>query len=98
MSIDRSLTHEEVNCVSDIKRKKNESFESFFRRVKQQWLRSGKILQVRKVQFFTKKKSKNEQRKNAVEHAKIMSKTRYLQKTGKMPVEEERSNNQHSNR
>ncbi|PIT86866.1 MAG: hypothetical protein COU33_00795 [Candidatus Magasanikbacteria bacterium CG10_big_fil_rev_8_21_14_0_10_43_6] len=76
--------------MSDIKRKKNESFEAFFRRVKQQWLRSGKILQVRKVKFFTKKKSKNEQRKQAVQHSKMVSKTKYLQKTGKLPPEDDR--------
>jgi ribosomal protein S21 len=78
--------------VSDIKRKKNESFEAFFRRVKQQWLRSGKILQVRKVKFFTKKKSKNEQRKRAVGHSKIVSKTKYLQKTGKLPPDDDKRN------
>ncbi len=76
--------------MSDIKRKKNEPFEAFLRRVKREWLKSGKILQVRKVQFFTKKKSKNEKRKQAVQHAKIVSKTAYLQKTGKLPPDDDK--------
>ena len=76
--------------MSDIKRKKNEPFEAFLRRVKREWLKSGKILQVRKVQFFSKKKSKNEKRKQAVQHAKIVSKTAYLQKTGKLPADNDK--------
>ena len=76
--------------MSDIKRKKNESFEGFFRRVKQEWIRSGKILQVRKIRFYTKKQSKNEQRKQAVQHSKIVSKTKYLQKTGKLPPDDDK--------
>jgi len=39
--------------VSEIKRKKGESFEGFIRRVKRQWLRSGKLIQAKKVQFYT---------------------------------------------
>lgn len=75
--------------MSEVKRRKNESFEAFFRRVKQQWLRSGKVLQVRKVQYFEKKKSKNMQRQNTVSRAKTASKTAYLRKIGKLPEEEE---------
>jgi len=76
--------------VSEIKRKKGESFEGFMRRVKQQWQRSGKILQARKVQYFLPSKSKNVQRKQAVSKAKIVSKLTYLKKIGKLPEEETR--------
>ena len=75
--------------MSEIKRKKNESFEAFFRRVKQQWTRSGKILQARKVKFFQVKPSKNVQRTNTVQRLKINSKKAYLQKVGKLPPDEE---------
>lgn len=75
--------------VSEIKRKKNESFESFFRRVKTQWQRSGKILQAKKIQFFTPKKSRNARREYAVEKAQMISKTNYLRKMGRLPEEEE---------
>ncbi|MBT3817308.1 MAG: hypothetical protein HOE80_00655 [Candidatus Magasanikbacteria bacterium] len=75
--------------MSEIKRKKNESFEAFFRRVKQQWTRSGKILQARKVKFLEDKPSKNVQRNNTVQRLKINSKKAYLQKVGKLPPDEE---------
>ncbi len=77
-----------MNNVSDQKRKKNESFEGFMRRVKQQWKRSGKILQARKVKYFAPAKSKNIRAKTAVSRAKIISKTNYLRKTGKLPPED----------
>lgn len=74
--------------MSELKRKKNESFEGFMRRVKQQWQRSGKILQARKIQYFEPKKSKNVQRKQAVKYAQKQAKTEFLRKTGKLPQEE----------
>ena len=76
--------------MSEIKRKKGESFEGFMRRVKQQWQRSGKILQARKVQYFLPSKSKNVERKQAVSRAKLISKINYLKKVGKLPEEETR--------
>lgn len=76
--------------MSEVKRKKNESFEAFFRRVKQQWMRSGKVLQVRKVQFFQKGKSKNVTKKQAVSYAQKVSKTAYLRKIGRLPEEDPR--------
>jgi ribosomal protein S21 len=78
---------EEVNHVSELKRKKNETFEAFMRRVKQQWQRSGKIFQARKIQYFDPKKSKNVQRKQAVKYAHKVEKTNFLRKTGKLPAE-----------
>ena len=74
--------------MSDVKRKKGESFEQFFRRVKQGWRLSGKILQVRKIRVFIPKISKNVRKTNTVNRQKIQSKTAYLQKIGKMPKEE----------
>lgn len=76
--------------MSEIKRKKGESFEGFMRRVKQQWQRSGKILQARKVQYFMPSKSKNVERKQAVSRAKLISKLTYLKKVGKLPEEDTR--------
>ena len=74
--------------MSEIKRKKGESFESFIRRVKRRWLSSGKLIQARKIQFFEEKKSRNEQRKRTLSRLKINSKTEYLRKIGKLPPEE----------
>lgn len=74
--------------MSEIKRKKGESFDAFMRRVKRRWLQSGRLLQARKVQFFLPNKSKNIQKNSAVRKAKIISKTTYLRKIGKLPEEE----------
>ena len=79
--------------MSEIKRRKSESFDSFLRRVKQRWIKSGKLLQARKVQYFVEEKSKNVQRKSAITRAKTSSKLEYLRKIGKMPEEEEHSYN-----
>lgn len=74
--------------MSDCKRRKGESFEQFFRRVKQSWKMSGKILQVRKVQVFTPKKSKNFRKNRKAAFVNMQAKKAYLQKTGKLPKDE----------
>jgi ribosomal protein S21 len=75
--------------VSEIKRKKGESFEGFMRRVKRQWQQSGKLLQVKKIQFYAPTQSKNVKRKHAIKRAKMISKVTYLRKVGRLPMEEE---------
>ena len=82
-------TPQEVNNVSEIKRKKGESFESYIRRVKRRWQMSGKILQARKIKYFEPAKSKNLRKKKRVQLLHRVSKTAYLQKIGRLPVEEE---------
>lgn len=77
--------------MTEVKRKRNESFEAFMRRVKDQWRRSGTILQARKVQFFEPRKSKNVQKTQAVTKAKRVAKTNYLRKIGKLPETEDRT-------
>ena len=71
-------------------RKQNESFEAFMRRTKKLWQTSGKLLQVKKVQYFDEPKSKNLRKKKAVRKKKLIEKTEYLRKTGKLPEEEQR--------
>jgi len=78
-----------VNNVSEVKRKKGESFEAFLRRTKRMWKSSGKMLQARKVQFYTGKKSKNVQHAQTVSKLQKMSKDNYLRKIGKLPPEED---------
>lgn len=84
------LNHWEVEIVSDIKRKKGESFEGFMRRVKQQWQRSGKLLEARKGQYFEKKANKGSKRKQALAKLKTSTKLAYLKKTGKLSAKEEK--------
>ena len=74
--------------MSEIKRKKGESFEAFIRRTKRLWQDSGKLLQARKIQYFTKKKSANLERVSAVKRARTASKIVFLRKIGKMPPED----------
>ncbi len=77
--------------MSEVKRRKGESFEVFMRRVKKRWMQSGKLLQARKIQFYTPKKSKNMQRKSTVKRNEMISKTNYLRKIGKLPEEDKYS-------
>jgi ribosomal protein S21 len=77
--------------VSEIKRKKNESFESFMRRVKKRWQQSGKILQVKKIQYKGKKANKTLRRKSALHRLEMGEKIAYLKKIGRMPEEKTRS-------
>lgn len=71
--------------MSEIKRKKNESFESFIRRVKKCWQQSGKVLQVKKIQFYGRQPSKNMRKKSALHRLKTSEKIEYLKKIGRMP-------------
>lgn len=81
-----------MNNVSEIKRKKGESFEVYMRRVKKRWMQSGKLLQAKKIKFFVPSKSKNVQRKRAVKRSQMIDKTNYLRKIGKLPPEETKFN------
>lgn len=73
--------------MSEIKRKKNESFEAFMRRVKKRWQQSGKILQVKKIQFYERDRSRNMRRKSALHRLKMAGKIEYLKKIGRLPEE-----------
>jgi len=77
--------------VSEIKRKKNESFESFVRRVKKRWQQSGKILQVKKIRYKTKSANKTLRKKSALHRLEAGAKIAYLKKIGRMPEEKTRS-------
>ncbi len=73
--------------VSGVKRRKNESFEAYMRRVKKVWQQSGKVLQVKKTQYFTGMKSKNMRRKSALHRLAVAEKIEYLKKIGRAPEE-----------
>ncbi len=76
--------------MSEVKRKKNESFEAFLRRVKKRWQQSGKILQVKKIQFYERPKNKNMRKKSALHRLAVSQKIEYLKKIGQMPEETKR--------
>lgn len=71
--------------MSEIKRRKNESFEAFIRRVKKRWQQSGKILQVKKIKFFDKKLNKNSRKRSALHRIDVTKKMDYLKKIGRLP-------------
>lgn len=73
--------------MPEVKRKKNESFEAFLRRVKKRWQQSGKILQVKKIQYFDRPKNKNMRKKSALHRLSVAKKMDYLKKIGRLPEE-----------
>lgn len=73
--------------MSEIKRKKNESFEAFIRRVKKRWQQSGKILQAKKIQFFAETKSKNVRKSSTLHRLRKAQEMEYLRKIGRLPEE-----------
>lgn len=74
--------------MSKISRKKNESFEAFLRRTKKCWQQSGKNLQVKKIKYFDKTKSKNLQKKSTLHRLNKATKIEYLKKIGRLPEED----------
>ncbi|MDD5749255.1 MAG: 30S ribosomal protein S21 [Patescibacteria group bacterium] len=68
----------------EVKRKDGESFESLIRRFTKKTIQSGKILQAKKVRFFTKEKSKRALKEGALRRNKIGTKMDYLKRIGKL--------------
>jgi ribosomal protein S21 len=81
----------------ELKRKKGETFESFFRRFTRQLQRSGRLYQAKKVRFFERTKSRTQQREAALRRNEIRGKHEYLRRTGKLP-EESLTGNRRSSR
>ncbi len=70
--------------MPEIKRKNKESFESLLRRFSKQVQQSGKLLQVRKVRFFKKKKNTRALKESALRKQMIENKKEYLKRIGKL--------------
>jgi len=68
----------------EVKRKDGESFESLIRRFTRKTIQSGKILQAKKIRFFTKEKSKKATRDTALRRKNITARFDYLKKIGKI--------------
>lgn len=73
--------------MSGVKRRKNESFDAYMRRVKKVWNQSGRVLQTKKTQFFVPNKSKNMRRKSALHRLAVAEEITYLKKIGRLPEE-----------
>jgi ribosomal protein S21 len=70
--------------MTEIKRKKGETFESLLRRFNKRMIQSGKILQAKKVRFLEKQPNKNLAKKLALRKIKIKAQKEYLKKIGKL--------------
>jgi len=73
-----------VIFLLEVRRKDGESFESLIRRFTKKTIQSGKILQAKKVRFFTKDKTKRALKDSALRRNKISSKMDYLKRIGKL--------------
>ncbi|MCD4760650.1 30S ribosomal protein S21 [bacterium] len=72
------------DIVLEVRRKDGESFESLIRRFTRKTIQSGKILQAKKIRFFSKSKTKRELRESALRKKGISSKLDYLKQIGKL--------------
>lgn len=70
--------------MSEVKRKKGETFESVLRRFNKRMIQSGKILQAKKIRFLAKGANKNLNKKLALRRLKIKTQKDYLKKIGKL--------------
>lgn len=68
----------------EVRKKDGESFESLIRRFTKKTIQSGKILQAKKIRFFSKGKSKRELKDSALRRKTISSKLDYLKRVGKL--------------
>ena len=70
--------------MSEIKRRKGESFDAFLRRVKRRWLQSGKLIQAKKDKHFARTPNKTAKRKSALIRKGMSEKRAYLEKMGRL--------------
>lgn len=72
----------------EVKRKQGETFESLLRRFSKKVLGSGKLIQAKKVRFYTRPKSRNLRRESALWREKTKAKREYLKRIGKLKEEQ----------
>lgn len=74
--------------MSEVKRKKGESFEALMRRFQNKVRQSGRILQAKKIRFYNRPLSRNQRRKSSLERHRRATVRDYLIKIGKLKEEE----------
>lgn len=70
--------------MTEVKRRKSETFESLLRRFNKRMIQSGKILQAKKIRFLEKQPNKNLSKKLALRRKQIREQKEYLKKIGKL--------------
>lgn len=68
----------------EVKRKKNETFESLFRRFTRHLIRSSKIFDSKSKRFFTREPNKNARRDSKLVRLKMSVKNEYLKRIGRL--------------
>lgn len=74
--------------MAEVKRKKGESFESLLRRFSRKVQDSGKVLQVKKIRYHSRAKSKTAQREAALRREYLKAKREFLIKSGQATEED----------
>ncbi len=73
--------------MSDVKRKKGETFDALLRRFQRRTQQSGRVIQAKKVRFRKSPLSKAKKRMSALHRISAKKKLDYLGKIGKLPPE-----------
>lgn len=69
----------------ETKRKKGESFESFYRRFARRLQQSKVLISARDARFHQHTKNRNKRRKDALTREQMRKEKEYLRKIGKLP-------------
>ena len=73
--------------MTEVKRKKSETFESLVRRFHKKLQQSGRLIQSRKIRFYERPKNRTQTKKDALRRLEIGEQREYLKKIGKLPEE-----------
>lgn len=76
--------------MSEVKRKKGETFDALYRRFQRRIQSSGKVLQAKKIRFLKKDEKPNKRRAGALRREEMRKKYEYELKTGKLKIEPKR--------
>lgn len=71
--------------MADFKRKPGESFESFLRKFKRGLKNSKRLEKARSKQHLEPRKTKSQQKRQALTGIQLQKKNEYLRKIGKLP-------------
>lgn len=71
--------------MTEVKKRKGESFDSLFRRFKQRLQLSGRILQAKKIRFYKEEPNKTEMKRSALRRMELEKYYDELKKMGKLP-------------
>lgn len=77
----------------EVRRKQNESSEALLRRFSRKMLQTGLVNRLKKARYHTPKKNKRAVKIAALRRNYITQKKEYLQKIGKLPLDDQFSQN-----